>query len=701
MTVHTIYSFDCGTSNWRIAHLTADCDAYSVPQMGSKLCEGDTTRSISKRREQSDLLINQNPIPNQIWQQLQPLLLKGFTTQNQSIPAVLLLDSNNDLKAYGQEAYTKINQNSSQLFSWHEEFKLGADSQSLNYTRILLHEIIKQLQQERPLSIQDDCLYIFSYPTSWIVNQEQKILNQFISLVHESFSENLHNQIHFVPDTQGLVLGALSSGEIADVQDKYTLIIDIGSTTIDFVFGNDIYNNNNFSNFNHVSFSCPGLFDDELTNYLSKILAVNFEDSEIPYIKLKQYARFIKENISQHLKIQISVALELPGKANVVTKNLQITREDFKEIAKTSISEFVNIVNEFIKTRLSDKNIGQIFLSGGGSQLYIIKEKLQNIFGDSIPIINCSQPDKLLVFSTALWYFRDLIQNYQPVQYEENDAEFYNKARVLKLEKGDYGGAINELNKAYFNRSQARYQLQDYQGTIEDLQEVMRMNPDDAYPYYRYGLTQFQQGDYRKAIRSYDQALQKNPHLVEAYFDRGVTRYYLGDKRRARDDFNEAITMSPKLVNQQINELKQKTKKGFSIKRRNTEMVELIEFVEELMKRFGLSKPNNDLVNQLNKTIDKILMLIPVEPESLELLTYKAAIEYFVTERPRTQECKKAALLRQNHHKGYLVAQVFIDDKNELVSRPNNSPDGRRLIVKNFDDELIEAFAGTNLIVIE
>ncbi len=697
MTIHTIYSFDCGTSNWRIAHLTVDCDAYGVPQRGSKL------------RGSSRLLLNQNPIPNQIWQQLEPLLLKGFATQNQSIPAVLLLDSNNDLQAYGQEAYTKINKNSSQLFSWQEEFKLGTDSQSLNYTRILLNEIIKQLQQERPLSIQNDCSYIFSYPTSWIVNQEQKILNQFINLVHESFPKYLHNQIHFVPDIQGLVLGALSSGEIADIKDKHTLIIDIGSTTIDFVFGNDIYNN--FSNFHHVSFSHVGLFDDELTNYLSKILAVDFEYSEITHIKLKQYARFIKENISQHLQIQISVALELPGDANLLTKKMQITREDFEEITKTSTSKFVNTVDEFIKTRLSDKNIGQILLSGGGSQLYIIKQTLQNIFGDAIPILNCSQPDKLLVFGTAIWYFRDFIQNCQPVKYEENDAEFYNKEGVLKLQKGDYGGAINDLNKAiqlkpdyiaaYFNRSQARYQLEDYQGTIQDLEEVMRMNPHDAYPYYRYGLTQFQQGDYRAAIRSYDQALQKNPHLAEAYFDRGVTRYYLGDKRGARDDFNEAITMSPKLVNNQINELKQKTKKGFFIKKRNKEMVELIEFVEELMKRFGLSKPNHDLVNQLNKTIDKILMLIPVEPETLELLTYKAAIEYFVTERPRTEECKKAALLRQNHQKGCLVAQVFIDDENELVCRPNNSPYGRRLVVKNFDDELIEAFGGTDLIVIE
>lgn len=86
--------------------------------------------------------------------------------------------------------------------------------------------------------------------------------------------------------------------------------------------------------------------------------------------------------------------------------------------------------------------------------------------------------------------------------------------------------------------------------------------------------------------------------------------------------------------------------------------------------------------------------------EVIPLMTYKSAIEYFVTNRPSSLTVKKAAMLKEDHPQGYLVSQVFLDENNEIVCQPNGIPYGRKAIVQSFDEELADAFRGKDMIVI-
>jgi hypothetical protein len=88
--------------------------------------------------------------------------------------------------------------------------------------------------------------------------------------------------------------------------------------------------------------------------------------------------------------------------------------------------------------------------------------------------------------------------------------------------------------------------------------------------------------------------------------------------------------------------------------------------------------------------------------EEMPYLSYSEAIKYFV------EQCQehpglfsKGAMLLDKSPKGYIVKQVFIDKKNDLICQPSGRPYGRCILAKQIDDELLEAFGESNLIIVE
>lgn len=105
------------------------------------------------------------------------------------------------------------------------------------------------------------------------------------------------------------------------------------------------------------------------------------------------------------------------------------------------------------------------------------------------------------------------------------------------------------------------------------------------------------------------------------------------------------------------------------------------------------------LIKNLNSSL---LEKIPLAQETVSILTYKSMIEYFVINRPDEPNVNKAATLREEiKSKGYLITQVFLNEDNEVICRPDGSPYGRKFFAKTLDEELSDAFGNKNVIVIE
>jgi hypothetical protein len=81
-------------------------------------------------------------------------------------------------------------------------------------------------------------------------------------------------------------------------------------------------------------------------------------------------------------------------------------------------------------------------------------------------------------------------------------------------------------------------------------------------------------------------------------------------------------------------------------------------------------------------------------------LTYRDALEYFVTRRPDA-DVRRGAIVRAMRPNGYVIYQCFLDDKNHLVVDGGRRPLARRLRVDRFDAEIEEAFGGHNVIIVE
>jgi tetratricopeptide (TPR) repeat protein len=85
----------------------------------------------------------------------------------------------------------------------------------------------------------------------------------------------------------------------------------------------------------------------------------------------------------------------------------------------------------------------------------------------------------------------------------------------------------------------------DFDRSIVNFNEAIRLNPKDAAAYYDRGLTYYRKGDYNRAMADYNEALRLNPTYVAAFNNRGLIYYARGQYDRAIADYNEALRLNP------------------------------------------------------------------------------------------------------------------------------------------------------------
>ncbi len=109
------------------------------------------------------------------------------------------------------------------------------------------------------------------------------------------------------------------------------------------------------------------------------------------------------------------------------------------------------------------------------------------------------------------------------------------KQEVINIDPDDAIG--------YKNRGHERAELGDYEGAIADYNQAIKMNPNDIDVYYYRGNSHFDLGKYEAAIDDYTQVIKINSHYINAYYNRGNALLEIADKQRAVEDFQKAADL--------------------------------------------------------------------------------------------------------------------------------------------------------------
>lgn len=143
------------------------------------------------------------------------------------------------------------------------------------------------------------------------------------------------------------------------------------------------------------------------------------------------------------------------------------------------------------------------------------------------------------------------------VQRSRGSAQSYGARGLLRLDQGEFEGAIADFSQAltvhptfvqcHLWRGFARLRSDDYAHAEADLSRAIEAIPACAEAYNHRGVARFYLNSFAAARTDFNQAIQLNPRFTEAYNNRGNLRQLLGEPAGAAADYDRAIALNPHL----------------------------------------------------------------------------------------------------------------------------------------------------------
>jgi tetratricopeptide (TPR) repeat protein len=105
------------------------------------------------------------------------------------------------------------------------------------------------------------------------------------------------------------------------------------------------------------------------------------------------------------------------------------------------------------------------------------------------------------------------------------------------------------LARAFSSRGLAYARKGQYDHAIEDFDQAIRLNPNDAVAFSNRGAAYARRGQPDRAIEDYDQAIRLNPDYATAFYNRGFVKRAKGDFAGGDDDIAKAKQLNPNVGN--------------------------------------------------------------------------------------------------------------------------------------------------------
>jgi hypothetical protein len=399
MQIHrTLFALDCGATNWRLYRA-----GYQVIDGAVRLIE-----------------------------EPKPSPLTSFI--DRKLPAAILLSPQGDtLEAYGEVAQQALEDEETRE-RVRDYFKpcignhLGKSplphqkrythSEALHYTQMLLLAVVAQICSEkwRATEFDERVGFAFAFPVYWSSVDEGSLFEAFATTVYECFPERIHSQIRFVTEPEAAILSLRQQGLLTYKADEgATLVIDIGGSTTDIVA---CEMDPAHGEVNYIGcYGEPlggGLYDAELAKHIAdelNIPASALADDPSAMISLRIFGRRLKEVLSRQILHSNKMDFAPRRTITLVMKDGKVYRKvigldeaRFSEMTDHLHHRFEMLINEALSAiDLVDREIGQVVLVGGGSQLFTLVHHLRERFGMETVVL-ADNPDELVVHGVGLEY---------------------------------------------------------------------------------------------------------------------------------------------------------------------------------------------------------------------------------------------------------------------------------------------------------
>lgn len=394
----TLYALDCGTVNWRLYRMEYHYDGEKARHVTSPLS---------------------SPLAN---------------FSDTKLPAVVLLNpEGTDVEAVGETAlgYQEDRQARVRL---REFFKPSVGShlvekpdphqqryshfEALLFTRLLLRTLIDQIRIEKynDEDFDDKIHFSIAYPDCWRTEFNGKIFEDFYHVILECFPPELAEQVHFVPESEGVILGLRDQDLIGSFHPKDpNLIVDIGASSTKLYARKFDYETGKLENINRYEEPFGGgLYDTLLAQHLSSQLEIPADllsRNPSAFMVLRLKSQLIKETLCAQADkdgetLDNGSALNsltlMMDNEHVFRTQLNLTLEKFNQLTLPLDNAFQDVLERgFMEMEIDEESIGKVILLGGGIKIPGIIKGIRERFGNN-RVIFPENPQEMIVRGIGL-----------------------------------------------------------------------------------------------------------------------------------------------------------------------------------------------------------------------------------------------------------------------------------------------------------
>jgi len=399
----TLYALDCGTVNWRLYRLEYHYDGAKARHVTSPL--SSPLANFSDRKLPAVLILTQD----------------GTELEGIGETALNFLEDI-EVRTRVREFYKpSIGNHLIANPSPHQQ--RYSHFEALLYTRLLLKTLIEQIREEKYNAgpFDDQIHFSIAYPDRWRTEFDGKIFEDFYHVVLECFPQAIADRVHFVPESEGVILGLRDQSLLERFHsEKINLIIDVGGSNTTIYARK--YNTETGALIDVDRYEEPfggGLYDALLAQHLSSELKIPgkvLAGDPSAFVTLRIWGQLIKESFSREILGEPEVITALTGQQalTLVMNNGQVFRQkkkltpsEFAQLCLPLDEAFWDVLARGLKVMEIDEDvIGRVILLGGGTRVPGILKGIEDRFGDKL--IYPENPEEMIVRGIGLAFTSSL-----------------------------------------------------------------------------------------------------------------------------------------------------------------------------------------------------------------------------------------------------------------------------------------------------